>query len=1364
MCTVARPPVNGSAALEPSPENNLARLISTEKQFRQASILASLDVEKHELFTFYRKVDVVKDQKTILNKFGYVLRSNSCIISYKAAARVPELFKADNARLYRLFVTAVLSSINLRSSSEIVRVGPRAYMVSHQKSTAEEQFLAVETGPSSWTVRRIDLQLLVSGQLILTMACDNYHKFVLLSDYAQQSYAQFSDVDLVYLAPLGHLARYDHGWCGHLTLDFTDELDEQHDVMVRRKLWASTVSHWLEVTSPELLGTQSTDWVELEVPVKQEIFDASGNQSVQHELVWRKILWPTSLTYSITGDQRSEDHEENESVPEDPLQFVQDWILSATDRITTTANVGQDSDELYDSQNNDDGQLFSDEAHFDEPGQYPTFNQPTFPASQAVYPTPPDAILTHHTPAMSSVDGLAPTPAQASRSAGELLAQLGGHDIRNVSGLHAAPVGSGLYDEDLFEEMPDDHNFGQHVDGEEPNWDFFDQPDYEMQDVIEGKASNRSPMSTAAGLSTMQDTYIVAQEQDREELPQSAKASAANEVDAEADVAPVKDGTENSSSAGGSSVRENSDEQVTHHRSTHEAVPFGKERTMAHVNLSAQGQEGRGSSLYDGTSWTPPKPLHDDRYSTLGKFFFDASGRKHLRNSYTGISERFVPSLGRDDGFSSDEVSSIAENGDIEKPFSPTVEDKPFWMQYGPELPQQEVSPSPVIDTDAIEAEVSSLFDLMKLDITNEHLTSRVGLLEWGKPCSPTSDPEDASTVAQIFVDAVSQTSFLGTLWESFQTGPSSSRAIEMTIDIGGTNSGITCSSVAQVLTLKTLPPNTRARGRITKLDQPRILARRAERSLSVYPSIIPFWDTLGLQPKNGAKDVTAICLHPAGSGVAHGCRSFLSRMGDAYTSCNFGLHETGRLPSIANDGLVACASKQAPREPGLLRVCQRLGAALAASTYTGHNLVVYMISKDTTSLSYFNVCNAFYVLFKAFVEGSPAKATMPEIALQIVPMSFVAASETLVVPTQARYLEVAMEVYNRLPAGQIKDQPGASALAVTLDTSNPKDLSFDLSASITSPWSKHGTALHVAYAWTVDRRWLVAAWTDQHGEIAWTMSYSLYGSGSGRRRARSDVIQDIWEVSQDIMHKQRGKWRLVVAQHGLFEIEEAQEWMKIANTTHPDKKPVCSLLLLSVDLRPAFAIMLPTYAKNSQSGAMPTAHATWGTPTSTPQATTTSPDQLVPATPTPGGSSAVNAPTPPDNAFDPSTDMDLTLYDPEEESWIVILPFGHNLSDSILEIKPALASGYLVKRSGTKDETEVAMFGVSLFATTQAASTLPLHVRDEWLEDILEQYRRLATLAAIRGCIDRTKEIVPWHVATVIKAAKHLGKVMRTT
>ncbi|KAK5258146.1 hypothetical protein LTR96_012022, partial [Exophiala xenobiotica] len=82
--------------------------------------------------------------------------------------------------------------------------------------------------------------------------------------------------------------------------------------------------------------------------------------------------------------------------------------------------------------------------------------------------------MTYATPGLSSIDGIAMTPANMPGKPPST-ARRPDVEMQDLEGLNNDSAMSGFYDEDLFDEMPED-DFGQGGTADEPNWDFFDRP------------------------------------------------------------------------------------------------------------------------------------------------------------------------------------------------------------------------------------------------------------------------------------------------------------------------------------------------------------------------------------------------------------------------------------------------------------------------------------------------------------------------------------------------------------------------------------------------------------------------------------------------------------------------------------------------------------------------------------------------------------------------------------------------------------------------------------------------------------------------------------------------------------------------
>lgn len=158
-------------------------------------------------------------------------------------------------------------------------------------------------------------------------------------------------------------------------------------------------------------------------------------------------------------------------------------------------------------------------------------------------------------------------------------------------------------------------------------------------------------------------------------------------------------------------------------------------------------------------------------------------------------------------------------------------------------------------------------------------------------------------------------------------------------------------------------------------------------------------------------------------------------------------------------------------------------------------------------------------------------------------------------------------------------------------------------------------------------------------------------------------------------------------------------------------------------------------------------------TPISTPNPSTSiaSPEQPGNA-PTPGA--AYNAPTPTEASMEP--DSDVVLTDICDESWTVILSHRLNNSPHVTELRPALVSGYLLRRKGAVDGDGVFAMTVNLVHTPRPSSS-----HESILRDVLGMYRDLATLARARGIRSVQNNTLPWHIATALRAQELLSYVL---
>ncbi|KAG7286093.1 hypothetical protein NEMBOFW57_008396 [Staphylotrichum longicolle] len=556
-------------------------------------------------------------------------------------------------------------------------------------------------------------------------------------------------------------------------------------------------------------------------------------------------------------------------------------------------------------------------------------------------------------------------------------------------------------------------------------------------------------------------------------------------------------------------------------------------------------------------------------------------------------------------------------------------------------------------------------------------------------------------------------------------------------------------------------------------IPSPHIELRRYETQLSVLPSAVSFWDTLGLGPVQGSKGVVAVCIFPQAEGMRDNASAFLDRVQSTYESLRLGAF--GRLPTIGSivDGLVLLPTDQDITSPGLNLPRGRsaftdqmanLAVSLAGLSMSEKNFVVYFAYNPEDPSSIVDSCSAFQELFEHYKRCmmDRKKHISNELVLQLVPLDAVASETSLVVLSPTECTRLCLETYDRCTLfGGPMPSP-----AIMLERALPRGIDFKLTANPSPNLLRENSCIHVAYARSVDERWVTAAWTDNRGSTQTIASYCLGRRGKPQSRVIGEVLHEIWETTHGLISMCKVHWRAVITKCGPMEQHEMECWSQLAQS---ETRATVSLVLLTVDTDPSLQLIAPPATVPLSAPSV-----FYTTPVSTPQPlSVVSPDQSGnnPSTPmasisatTPGGDGGLSSSQqtqpgthqqqqqPPESA-----DADTTLIDASETTWGVVVSHRLNNSASLTDLNPALASGYLVKRSGPRAEDAPVAMEVNVVYSDNARA-----MYDVLLREMLTYFRGLGTLARARGVVEGGgADVRPWHVAVVEKAVRALYLLM---
>lgn len=537
---------------------------------------------------------------------------------------------------------------------------------------------------------------------------------------------------------------------------------------------------------------------------------------------------------------------------------------------------------------------------------------------------------------------------------------------------------------------------------------------------------------------------------------------------------------------------------------------------------------------------------------------------------------------------------------------------------------------------------------------------------------------------------------------------------------------------------------------------------KRMETKLSILPSSVPFWETLGLGPSAGPKNITAVCVYPGAEGMDGFASAFLEQTRQTYEFLKLGSFElltneangvTGGLVPWDVSASMTPLSADGPFNFSVLHErMQNLNQSLLAAGASERNFVVFFAYSPACPESIVETCSAFQQLFEMQKKSLAEKRLKPsnELVLQLIPTlsltSVVGPSST----ESGQLIRLAVETYDRctLFGGPMP------APAIVLEQTVPRSIDFRLSNTGSSSLMHENTCIHIAYAQSVDERWITAAWTDNRGSQQMTASYNLGRKGKPLSSALNDIMHEIWETTHDLISRWKVHWRVIITKSGHMDQNEMDFWVALAET---ESVATVSLMLISVDTKPSLQLLPPSVKIPSTAPGSVFSAPGYTTPVSTPQAATVSPDQIgTPATPK-KEINPMGAPTPgtADSSTEPA-DGDAILIDLTDQTWGVVL--GHRLTTSTApgDLSSALSSGYLIKRGGTNTEDPPVVMEVNILRNDGVP-----RAHEQLMREMLSYFRGLGTLARARGVVDRETDVRPWHVAAAEKGVQALYLLM---
>ncbi|KAG8741152.1 hypothetical protein FRC10_003250 [Ceratobasidium sp. 414] len=358
---------------------------------------------------------------------------------------------------------------------------------------------------------------------------------------------------------------------------------------------------------------------------------------------------------------------------------------------------------------------------------------------------------------------------------------------------------------------------------------------------------------------------------------------------------------------------------------------------------------------------------------------------------------------------------------------------------------------------------------------------------------------------------------------------------------------------VSEVLTDRPYPHYAR----FEKLRHPKLAVGHSGQVTQMSPSVLRFWDTIGLEPVGGVKNVVAFAVFEGGGDAEEErmVERWLEKAARVYESRKLGKHELGECENVKK-GVVQVRWDSTTKT--LLSVVSSL-------PFTTVNLVFYIILPPSVlSAPWFQP-----LLLKLKSDAlTDTTGNVQHIIMHLVPAAMVFDHNATPSDSRQQLEYIALSLYDRIPrtiGKRIRRQILPLSFPIHTTVHVP---AFTIARALTPrfrfsmdwPDRQRETMdrhmfLHVAYGFSKSRRWLCAACVDERGEAyetkVWRVTPVPEEEDEGEleeepvdRGARMNkYVNMVWHFAMTFAKRAGIEWRVVICRMGIMSVEELEAW-----------------------------------------------------------------------------------------------------------------------------------------------------------------------------------------------------------------------------
>ncbi|KIM42937.1 hypothetical protein M413DRAFT_26897 [Hebeloma cylindrosporum] len=343
-------------------------------------------------------------------------------------------------------------------------------------------------------------------------------------------------------------------------------------------------------------------------------------------------------------------------------------------------------------------------------------------------------------------------------------------------------------------------------------------------------------------------------------------------------------------------------------------------------------------------------------------------------------------------------------------------------------------------------------------------------------------------------------------------------------------------------------------------LEAPMLSIGKGEAIIQVQPPALRFWEKLGLNPKSGKKDVSAIAIFEddGEQGQSH-VESWLSNVCSAYQGKHYGTMSLGKSGFCAKDGLFPLRFDSTFRK--------NLASFLTNLVPPQPTLVIFLILPLTVMSLSSPVLRQILSVSKKVLA---TYRTNNQFCLQFVPQQHLFFGHDRLSAYDSALDLLCSSVYNRilipvdriisrrqrLHRGDEKDNIRRYFMGPSFTLARPlyNKVSYVRAAHTSLDVMDRHTLLHVGYHLTACGRWILACCVDQRGEAhdlgVWlTQSPAAAadheGDGGGGEVLSDEeyAVKRVWDFAVQFAKRTDVEWRVVFTRLGVMTEPELNAW-----------------------------------------------------------------------------------------------------------------------------------------------------------------------------------------------------------------------------